>query len=170
MNWKLTVSLVAYATAILAANVMTANLGLVPVGFGLLVTAGTFAAGFALLARDFVHRHGNVRWALAAILVGSLLSWFLAAPQLALASAVAFVGAELVDLAIFVPLRRRAGFATGAVGSNIVSAPLDTVIFLSIAGFPVTWPAIAGQFIGKVLWATLIPLALWALGRRAVLR
>ena len=170
MSARLAASLAAYAAAIVAANVMTANLGLVSVGFGLLVTAGTFAAGFALLARDFVHRHGSAWWALLAIAVGAVASWLLATPQLALASTVAFAGAELVDLLIFVPLRKRHGFAVGAIGSNVVSAPLDTVLFLAIAGFPVTWPAVAGQFIGKVVWATLVPLSIYAGGRRALLR
>lgn len=168
MTLKLATSLTAYAAAILAANWLTANHGLVPVGFGLLVTAGTFAAGFALLARDFVHRHGGIPWALVAITAGALASWLLADPTIALASTVAFVGAELVDLAIFAPLRRRS-FAVAALASNVVSAPLDTVLFLHIAGFGITAEAVAGQFIGKVAWATLIPLALWMVAR-AVLR
>ena len=50
----LTIATLAYAASIVAANYLTAHYGLVPAGFGLLVTAGTYAAGFALLARDFV--------------------------------------------------------------------------------------------------------------------
>lgn len=41
-----------YAGVIVAANWATATFGLVPVGFGLVVTAGTFAAGAALIVRD----------------------------------------------------------------------------------------------------------------------
>lgn len=170
MNLKLALSIAAYAASIVAANLMTAHLGLVPVGFGLLVTAGTFAAGFALLARDLVHRHGGLKWALAGILLGAVVSWFLASPQLAMASTVAFAAAELIDLAIFAPTRKRYGFAIAAVASNIVSAPIDTALFLHLAGFGVTFEAITGQFIAKVLWATLLPLAIYALGRYAVLR
>ena len=166
---KLAVSFSAHVAAVIGANYLTAHFGLVSVGFGLLVTAGTFAAGFALLARDFVQRYGGIPWALAGVLVGGAVSWFTATPMLAVASTVAFLGAELVDLAVFTPLRRR-GFFVAALSSNVVSAPIDTVLFLAIAGFPITWQAITGQFIGKVVWATLIPLALYVVARRAVLR
>jgi queuosine precursor transporter len=170
MKLRLAASLAAYTAAILAANIMTANLGQVPVGLGFTVTAGTFAAGFALLARDLVHRHGGLKWALAGIAAGAVLSWVLATPALAIASTVAFAGAELVDLAIFAPTRQRYGFAAGAIASNIISAPLDTALFLHLAGFGATPEAVAGQFIAKVLWATILPLALYAIGRRALLR
>lgn len=166
---RLSISLASYIAAIVAANYLTVNYGLVSVGFGMLVTAGTFAAGFALLARDFVQRHGGVFWALGAIGAGALLSWSLASPGIVLASTVAFLAAELVDLLIFTPLRSR-GFVTAALTSNIVSAPIDTVLFLWLAGFPVTVTAVEGQFVGKVVWATLVPLAVYLVGRRVVLR
>lgn len=163
-------SLTAYVVAIVAANYLTSHYGLVSVGFGLLVTAGTFAAGFALLARDFVQRYGSIRWALVAIGVGAVLSWFLASPALAVASTVAFAGAELVDLAVYTPTRERAGFVTAALISNVISAPIDTVLFLWLARFPLTFNAVEGQFIGKVVWATLVPLALFIVARAATRR
>lgn len=166
---KATASVAFYAAAIVAANVLTQWYGMVPVGFGLLVTAGTFAAGFALLARDFVHRYANVWWVLSGITVGIGLSWFLASPALALASAAAFAVAEIVDLFVYVGVRKR-GFVTAAVTSNIVSAPLDTVVFLLIAGFPLTIEAFTGQVIGKLFWATAIPLLVYVGVRSAVLR
>jgi uncharacterized PurR-regulated membrane protein YhhQ (DUF165 family) len=167
---KLTTSLTAYITSIVAANYLTSHYGLVPVGFGLLVTAGTFAAGAALLLRDFVHRYGGYQWALAGIAAGAVLSWLLADPFIALASTVAFTAAELVDLLVFIPTRNRSGFTSAALISNIISTPIDTILFLWIAGFPLTFNAVEGQFIGKVVWATLIPLAFYVVGRRAVLR
>jgi uncharacterized PurR-regulated membrane protein YhhQ (DUF165 family) len=155
-----------YVAAVVLANVVTERLGLVSVGFGLLVTAGTYAAGFALLARDFVHRFGGRRWALGAIALGGAISWALSSPALAVASTVAFVSAELVDMGVYEPIRRAKGFIQGALVSNIVSAPIDTVVFLSLAGFPLTVETVVGQFVGKVLWATALPLALYWLWRR----
>lgn len=159
-------SIVAYIAAVVLANVVTDRLGLVSVGFGLLVTAGTYAAGFALLARDFVHRYGNRWWALGAIACGGVISWFLSSPALAVASTLAFVTAELVDLGVYEPIRRRDGFIRAALISNVVSAPVDTFVFLSLAGFPVTVETVTGQFIGKVLWATAVPLCLFWVCRR----
>ena len=79
-TWKAATSVAAYAAAIASANMLTAHFGLVPVGFGLMVTAGTYAAGFALLARDFVQRYAGIWWALVGVLVGIVLSWVLATP------------------------------------------------------------------------------------------
>lgn len=159
-----------YVLAIVGANVLTARLGLVSAGWGLQVTAGTYAAGFALLARDFVQRLGGVRLSLLGVGVGVALSWLLADPSIAVASAVAFGTAELVDLVIFTPLRRLHGFLAGALASNVVSAPIDTVVFLWVAGFGVTTGAVGGQFVAKVVWATVVPLVLYLGVRRALLR
>lgn len=166
IGWKGAVALVLYVGAIVAANVLTERLGLVSVGFGLVTTAGTFAAGFALLARDFVHRYGGLWWVLGGIVVGITISWFMASPALALASAAAFAIAELADLLVFLWVRPR-GFIRAAWWSNVVSAPVDTVVFLAIAGFPLTWPVITGQLVGKLVWATAIPLFVyWLITRR----
>lgn len=165
---RATVATVVYVGAIVAANVMTDRWGLVPIGFGLVVTAGTFAAGFALLARDFVHREGGLRLVLAGIAAGSVISWVMASPALALASCVAFTVAELVDLAVFQWRRRGGGFVEAALVSNLVSAPVDTVLFLAIAGLPLTWQAVTGQFIAKIVWATVLPLVAYVGMTRAV--
>lgn len=158
-----------YIGAILAANILSAHFGLVSVGFGLLVSAGTYAAGFALLSRDFVHRYLGLPGVAAGILTGLVLSWFLATPALALASATAFFLAEIADLLVFLWIRPR-GFARAALASNVVSAPIDTVLFLWIAGFPLMFESIVGQMVGKILWATVIPLILYVLMREIVQR
>lgn len=166
---KLAIALAVYIGSIIAANVVTQYWGLIPVGFGLLVTAGTYFAGFALLARDFVHRFGGVIWVLAGITVGGILSWFLASPSLALASCAAFTIAELVDLLVFSRMHAR-GFIPAAFVSNLASAPVDTLAFLWIAGFPLTASLIGGQLIGKLLWATAVPLGIYWAGRRVQVR
>lgn len=167
--WNGLTAFAVYVAAIVGANVLTAQLGLVPVGFGLVVTAGTYAAGFALLARDFVHRYANVWWVLGGIALGIALSWFLASPALAVASAAAFAIAELVDLLVYMGTRRRRGFIAAAAISNVISAPLDTVVFLWIAGFPLTADTVIGQLVGKLLWATALPLFVYWIAR-ALLR
>lgn len=166
---KAALAVIAYVGAIVLANVLTAHFGLVPVGSGLYATAGTYAAGAALLARDFVHRYAGVRWVLGGITLGIAVSWFAATPALALASAAAFAIAELADLAVYAVTRRRRGFIASAAVSNVVSAPLDTVVFLAVAGFPLTLEVLAGQLVAKLLWATAVPLLIFGIAR-AVLR
>ncbi len=166
---KLAVAIAAHIGSIVLANILTDRFGLVPVWPGLVVTAGTYAAGFALLARDLVHRYGGPAWALASIAVGAALSWLMASPALAAASFVAFTLAEVADLLVYTPLRRRS-FTLAALASNAVGAPIDTVVFLSLAGFGLAAPVVIGQLIGKLLWATALPLLVVWMVRRALLR
>lgn len=143
-----------YIGSIVAANWLTTTYGLVPIGFGLAVTAGTFAAGAALVLRDAVQVTAGKWIVLAAILVGCAVSYVVSDPFIAYASALAFLASELVDFAIFTPLRPRS-VALAVVVSSVVSAPVDTVLFLHIAGFGVTWQAVLGQFIVKTGMALL---------------
>ncbi|RSM64069.1 hypothetical protein DMB66_21340 [Actinoplanes sp. ATCC 53533] len=158
--------MLAFAGGVVAANGLTARFGLVPVGFGLTATAGTVVAGLTLFARDWVHDVVGRRAVLACIAVGAFLSAVLAGPALAVASAAAFTLSELADLLVYQPLRRR-GFLRAVLASNMVGAPLDTIVFLALAGFPV-WSALPGQLWVKA-WATLIPVAA-VLAARALLR
>lgn len=154
-------ALVSYVGVVVAANIMTDRMGLLPVGFGLLVPAGTYAAGAALLARDFVHRFGGRYWSIGAIVVAAVLSWFMSTPGIAVASVAAFLIAELLDLVVFVALRPR-GFVRAALASNVIAAPLDTFVFLTLAGFPLTVDTMLGQMIGKIIWATALPLVMYS--------
>jgi uncharacterized PurR-regulated membrane protein YhhQ (DUF165 family) len=159
--------LAAYVACIVLANVLTARFGMVPVGFGLLATAGTYAAGLALLARDVVQDVAGRRAVLGAVIVGAGLSAWLSTPQLAVASGAAFLIAELADMGVYTPLRRK-GWARAVLASNAVGAVVDTVVFLWLAGFPLTVAALGGQMAGKLLWATLVPVVLMLVVRRVV--
>lgn len=139
----------AFLGCILAANYVTTHFGMVPVGFGLIATAGTYFAGLTFVFRDSLQDAAGKRWTLAAIAAGAALSFLIADPFIAIASAVAFGLAELADLAVYTPLRKR-GYVRAAVASNIVGAVIDTVVFLWIAGFPIM-QALPGQMVGKLL-------------------
>jgi uncharacterized PurR-regulated membrane protein YhhQ (DUF165 family) len=142
-----TLSVAAFLGLAVAANVLTAEFGLIPVGLGLVTTAGTWAAGLVLLARDWVHDTAG-RWAvLGCIAAGAALSAALTNPALAVASAAAFAVSELADLAVYTPLRKH-GWAKAAVASNLVGSVVDTLLFLTLAGFPI-WQAMPGQMFAK---------------------
>lgn len=136
------VSASAFVATVVAANVMTANLPLV---FGM--TAGTFIAGLALLARDWLNEAVSWRWVLGCVLMGAGLSAVMAGPRLALASGLAFGMSELADWAIYRRLRRH-GWIKAADRSNAAGALVDSVLFLAVAGFPV-WPGAAVQTVVK---------------------
>lgn len=159
-------AVVAFLGLAVAANVLTAHYGLIPIGLGLMATAGTWAAGLTLLARDVVHDLAG-RWAVVAcVAVGAVLSAALTDPRLAVASGVAFAISELADLAVYTPMRRK-GWARAAVASNLVGSLVDTLAFLSLAGFPI-WQALPGQMFAKTT-ATLVVVAPVVVAR-AVLR
>ena len=155
MKWALAVGFLA---SIPLANWLIGNVGecvpqgpcLVPVGFGLMAPSGVLAIGAALVLRDGVHEAFGLRGAMAAILAGSALSWFIA-PSLAIASGVAFLLAETADLLVYAPLRRRAlGWAV--LLSGIAGAVIDSAVFLLLAFGSLDF--LAGQVVGKA-WASL---------------
>lgn len=150
-------ALVAYVATIPAANWLTAHYGMVPVGLGLITTAGTFAAGAALLLRDTVQDTLGRGWVLAGIAAGAALT-AATSPVLALASTAAFLAAELADMGVYTPLRNR-GWARAVLASNTAGAIVDTLLFLFLAGFPITAATVGGQLVGKLAWATLLPIA-----------
>lgn len=146
--------------SLIAANWVTTDYGFIPVGFGFEATAGTLFAGVMLASRDAV-QDALGRWAVVAmIILGTAVSFLISAPEIAIASAVAFGVAELLDFAVYTPIRNRSvigdkRWAVAVVLSNIVGAFADTVIFLGIAfGLGAIGPALPGQMVGK-LWATL---------------
>jgi queuosine precursor transporter len=164
----------AAATALLAsivfANWVTARYGPVGVpGTGLTVLAGTYAAGFALAFRDLLHRYGVLRWVLPTIAVGAAVSFLVAPPQLAVASAVAFTAAELADSGVYAPLRERQ-WHLAVLASGLVGAVVDTALFLWIAPFPFTWPIFAGQVLVKAVYVTAAFLAAHAAIRFTIRR
>lgn len=151
------IALIAYALTIPAANWLIGNVGtmcipngpcLIPVGFGLVAPSGVLMIGAALVLRDLVQRSLGWKWGLGAIAMGAVLSWFVAAPGLVVASAAAFAFSELADFAVYTPLaKKRLWLAVAASGA--VGALVDSVLFLWLAFG--TLDLLAGQVVGKLL-------------------
>jgi queuosine precursor transporter len=163
---------VAFAATIPAANWLIGHVGtecipdgpcLIPVGFGLMAPSGVLMIGLALVLRDALHEEAGPLWALAAVLAGGLLSLAVAPPTLAFASAAAFTLAELADLAVYAPLRRR-GRHVAVLASGAVGAVVDSLLFTWMAFGTVEWAA--GIVIGK-LYASVAVAAFLAAQHRA---
>jgi uncharacterized PurR-regulated membrane protein YhhQ (DUF165 family) len=150
MTARITAALGFIAT-ILAANYVTTQYGMVPVGFGLMATAGTYFAGLAFILRDLLQDKAGRKAVVGLIVAGAVLSYAISAPFIATASAVAFLLSEAADFAVYTPLRGQGkrGYIRAALASNTVGAVVDTILFLSIAGFPLR-DAFWGQMVGKV--------------------
>lgn len=148
-------AIAAYLSSVVLANWLTTRYGFVPVGFSRTATAGTFAAGGALVVRDVVQDAVGRIGVLVLIGITGLVSYLVADPSIATASMVAFLASEILDMTAYTPLRVRAKFgdwrwrAAVAVG-GMVGAITDTLIFLTIAfGWAAVSSALPGQLIGK---------------------
>jgi uncharacterized PurR-regulated membrane protein YhhQ (DUF165 family) len=152
--------LIAYIACIPAANWLIGHVGtvcvpqgpcLIPVAPGLLAPSGVLVIGAALLLRDLVQRRFGIPVSLACILTGAALSFFIAPPGLALASAAAFLASEFLDFSVYTPLARKR-FVTALLASCAAGAVLDSALFLWLAFGNLEH--IAGQVIGKLYAVT----------------
>lgn len=164
----------AYVATIPAANWLIGNVGdcshgpcLIPVGFGLYAPSGVLMIGLALALRDMVHERSGKVAAIAAIIIGTAVSALVAPPALVLASAVAFLASELLDLAVYTPLRRR-NIPLAVAASGLVGSVIDSAAFLLIAFGSLDY--IAGQVVGKVEITMLAAavVAAWQSGKLAI--
>jgi uncharacterized PurR-regulated membrane protein YhhQ (DUF165 family) len=163
-------ALAGYIATIPAANWMISNVGtcipdgpcLIPVGLGLMAPSGVLMVGAALVLRDAVHQTLGMRYALAAIAVGALISAGIAPPAIVLASVAAFLLSELADFAVYAPLARRR-LAVAVALSGVVGAVIDSAVFLLIAFGSLDY--IAGQVVGKVWFSLLGGAVIWWMRR-----
>lgn len=160
-----------FAATIPAANWLIGNVGtecipngpcLVPVGFGLMAPSGVLMVGAALVLRDIVHERLGAWWAVAAIVIGALLSALLAPPALVVASLTAFLLAEGADMLVYTPLRRN-HLTWAVLMSGLVGAAIDSAVFLWLAFGSLA--LIEGQIVGK-LWMSLGAAAALVIARR----
>lgn len=154
-------ALFAYIAVIFLANWAIQTFHLVPVGFGLMAPAGVYFAGLAFTLRDLVQEKLGRGWTLAAIAAGAVLSYAIE-PKFALASALAFLASELLDFAVYTPLRKR-NWLTAVTLSNLAGLVADSALFLWLAFGSVDF--LPGQVMGK-MWMTLAAVALLWLIRR----
>ncbi|UJW32600.1 VUT family protein [Saccharothrix sp. AJ9571] len=153
-------ALVAYIGTIAAANWASASWPMVPLG-ELDVPAGAVCAGLAFSLRDLVHERCGWRGALTAMVAGIGLSWLLASPAVAMASAAAFATSEVADFTVYLALRNRPRLMA-MIGSNAAGLLVDSVVFTPLAFG--TWEAVDGQIVGKVA-ATLVAVAVVAIAQ-----
>ena len=87
--------------------------------------------GFVFVVRDFAQRRvgHHVLWAM---LAGIAISWWMASPQLALASAAAFAIGELFDWLLYTFTKKP--FSQRILLSSLVVAPHDSLAFLTFIG------------------------------------
>lgn len=144
-----------YVGSIVLAAYLVATYGAIPVGLGLYAPAGAYVIGVTMVLRDLTQDQLGPKWTYAAILIGTGLSAAIS-PAVAVASAVAFLGSETLDMLVYTPLRARGRVVTAILASNLVGTIVDSFLFLIIAFGSLE------LFTGQV-WAKLVSTALAAL-------
>lgn len=119
---------------------------------GDLWSPAALVVGFVFVVRDFAQRKVGHR-ILWAMLAGIAISWFMASPQLALASALAFALGELVDWAFYTFTNKP--FSQRILISSLFGAPLDSLAFLSFIGIA-SITSVAVMSASKLLGAILV--------------
>lgn len=165
--------LIGFISTIFLANYLIGHVGyycnpvcVIPVWPGIMAPSGVLAIGLGFTLRDLVQRHLGIRYTILAILVGAGLSALLS-PALALASGVAFLLSEMLDLAVYTPLVRR-NLMGAVVASNVVGLVVDSVVFLTLAFGSLAF--LPGQIIGKALMTLAALPVIWWIRREEEVR
>ena len=148
----------AYLACIVGANAAIQRWGIVPVSFGLSGPAGVFLVGPALVFRDLVQWAAGKAVALAVLAVGLVISYGIADPHIATASALAFGFSELTDFVLFTWIAPR--WSRAVLAGGIAGALVDSAIFLQVAFGSMS--LMPGQVLGKTYGVALAALVIAA--------
>ena len=149
-----------FAIVIYDVAMTCANLSIAAFGPWISPINAFFLIGLDLALRDWLHVHLRV-WQMGALIAATgLLTYILnpSAQHIAIASAVSFAVAALADWLTFTKLQ--GSWLRRSMGSNVVGAAVDSLIFPTLA-FGALMPAIvlmqfAAKVAGGAMWATLM--------------
>lgn len=100
------------------------------------IPSAVWVVAFAFVFRDLAQIIIGRGWTWAAIVAGTILSWWLASPALAVASGAAFLWSESTDALIFTPLANRGttrSFLLGVSISGYAASVVDSALFVRLA-------------------------------------
>lgn len=144
-------------TAIYIVLIVLVNWGftvtpLIPLPTGDMFPPMSLVVGFVFVSRDFAQREIG-HSVIVAMLVGAVLSYFMADPYVALASLVAFLISEGADWAIYTWTKKP--FEQRILLSSIASTPIDSAVFLAMIGH-LSATAVVVMTLSKMIGAIII--------------
>lgn len=120
-----------YLAGIIFSNLGFSYLPFFDTPFGVLPMM-SFFVGFIFVIRDFAQRHVGNMIVLPVMILGIVISYYLADPRVAIASAAAFAAAEFVDWAVYTTTKKP--FSERVLISSVYSVPVDSIVFLAGIG------------------------------------
>ena len=150
-----------YIALIVGVNYAFAIVPLVKLPDGTMWPPVSLLVGFVFVARDFAQREIGHK-VLLAMLVGAVLSYFMAGPAIAVASAAAFLISEVLDWAVYSftkrPLSQRIFY------SSAIGAPVDSAVFLGAIGL-LSMGGVVAMTASKMVGALIV---WWMIRRREI--
>lgn len=150
MKYALTAAFVSLA---ILANWLASRFTITVPFTDLIAPAGVLCIGAAFVLRDWLQQIAGFVWALAVIPVAGVASYVIGEAagwtslrKIAVASLIAFLASETLEVAVFMPLRKRS-LTIGVLASGMVGNALDSWLFLTLA-FGST-ALFMGNFAGK---------------------
>ncbi len=147
-------------------TICNADTCLVPVWFypKIYAVSSVIVVGFNFVLRDLVQRSLGLKYAILAVLFGSLLSYLVSSASVATASAVTFLISETVNTAVYTPLQRK-NFVLAVVLAGFAGIVVDSAIFLQLAFDSLEF--LPGAILGK-MWAIVICIPLIYILRKKI--
>ena len=143
---------IGYLFSIVLVNFAFSALPMINLPFDQYIPVGTLLVGFIFVIRDYAQREVG-KWIYAAMLVGLILSYVMADPFVAVASAIAFGISELIDAIVYTytdkPMKDRILISSSA------STPVDSAVFLLMLGF-FSWFGFIVMIIAKMIGAVVV--------------
>jgi uncharacterized PurR-regulated membrane protein YhhQ (DUF165 family) len=121
-----TLPMLLYIGSVVLVNVLFSVVPMLETSIGL-VSPVAVVVGFTFILRDFAQRASG-HSVLGAMAVATVISYIMADPYVATASAIAFAASELADYLVYT--YTSTSFRGRILISSLVSAPIDTVVFL----------------------------------------
>ena len=147
-----------YIALIVAVNYGFSVVPLVKLPDGTMWPPMSLVVGFIFVLRDFAQREIGHK-VLLAMLVGAALSYVMASPYVAIASATAFLVSEAVDWLVYSLTKRP--LSQRILYSSLLATPLDSAVFLyGIGAF--SWAGVLAMTLSKLIGAAIV----WWLIRR----
>ena len=149
---------VLYIALIVAVNYAFTQVSPITLPDGTVWPPVSLIVGFVFVVRDFAQREIGHR-VLLAMLAGAVLSYFMADPFVAVASAAAFAVSELADWTVYSFTKR--SLSQRILYSSALGAPIDSVVFLYGIGL-LSATGVAAMTLSKMAGALLV----WWIVRR----
>ena len=119
---------------------------------GVMWTPVALLVGFTFVIRDYAQREIGHK-IIIAMFLGGIISFYMATPEIAVASIIAFLTGEFIDWAVYTFTGKP--FSQRILLSSALSTPVDSIVFLAMIGM-LSLPTVLSMTISKMIGALVV--------------